>query len=46
MQIGRGGGSGVWFPTFHVFTWGDRKVAHHRSYRGRTEALEAAGLRV
>jgi uncharacterized protein len=47
-QIGRGRGSGVevGFPTFHVFTLRDGKVTRHRSYRDRTEALEAAGLRV
>jgi ketosteroid isomerase-like protein len=46
MQIGRGRGSGaeVRLPTFHVFTLRDGKVARHRSYRDRTEALEAAGL--
>jgi ketosteroid isomerase-like protein len=48
MQIGRGRGSGVevGFPTFHVFTLRGGKVTRHRSYRDRTEALEAAGLRV
>lgn len=47
MQIGRGRGSGVEvrLPTFHVFTLRDGKVTRHRSYRDRTEALEAAGLR-
>jgi uncharacterized protein len=47
MQIGRGRGSGVevTLPTFHVFTLRDGKITRHRSYRDRTEALEAAGLR-
>lgn len=47
MQIGRGRGSGVEvrLPTFSVFTLRDGKVTRHRSYRDRTEALEAAGLR-
>jgi ketosteroid isomerase-like protein len=47
MQIGRGRGSGVEvrFPTFHVFTLRDGKITRHRSYRDRSEALEAAGLR-
>jgi ketosteroid isomerase-like protein len=47
MQIGRGRGSGVdvRFPTFHVFTLREGKVTRHRSYRRRSEALEAAGLR-
>jgi ketosteroid isomerase-like protein len=47
MQIGRGRGSGVEvrLPTFHVFTLRDEKVTRHRSYRDRSEALEAAGLR-
>jgi ketosteroid isomerase-like protein len=47
MQIGRGRGSGVdvSFPTFHVFTLRDGKVTRHRSYRERSQALEAAGLR-
>ena len=46
MQIGRGRGSGVEvsFPTFHVFTVRDGKVTRHRSYRDRSQALEAAGL--
>jgi ketosteroid isomerase-like protein len=46
MQTGRGRGSGVEvrLPTFHVFTLRDGKVTRHRSYRDRTEALEAAGL--
>jgi uncharacterized protein len=45
-QIGRGRGSGVEvrFPTFHVFTLRDGKVTRHRSYRERSDALEAAGL--
>jgi ketosteroid isomerase-like protein len=47
-QIGRGRGSDVkgGFPTFHIFTLRDGKVTRHRSYRDRTEALEAAGSRV
>jgi ketosteroid isomerase-like protein len=47
MQVGRGRGSGVevGFPTFSVYTLRDGKVTRHRSYRDRTEALEAAGLR-
>jgi ketosteroid isomerase-like protein len=47
MQIGRGRGSGVEvrLPTFHVFTLRDGKVTRHRSYRDRSEALEAVGLR-
>ena len=47
VQIGRGRGSGleVRLPTFHVFTLRDCKVTRHRSFRERTEALEAAGLR-
>jgi ketosteroid isomerase-like protein len=47
MQVGRGRGSGVEvrLPTFHVFTLHDGKVTRHRSYRGRSEALEAVGLR-
>jgi uncharacterized protein len=47
LQIGRGRGSGVEvrFPTFHVFTLRDGKVTRHRSYRHRSEALEAVGLR-
>jgi uncharacterized protein len=47
MQIGRGRGSGVEvrLPTFSVFTLRDGKVTRHRSFRDRTEALEAAGLR-
>jgi ketosteroid isomerase-like protein len=47
LQIGRGRGSGVEvrFPTFHVFTLRDAKVTRHRSYRHRSEALEAVGLR-
>ncbi|HEX6584920.1 MAG TPA: nuclear transport factor 2 family protein [Thermoleophilaceae bacterium] len=47
VQIGRGRGSGVEvrLPTFHVFTLRDEKVTRHRSYRDRSEALEAAGLR-
>jgi uncharacterized protein len=46
MQIGRGRGSGaeVRFPTFHVFTLRDGQVTRHRSYRDRSDALEAAGL--
>jgi ketosteroid isomerase-like protein len=46
MQIARGRGSGVEvnLPTFHVFTLRAGKVTRHRSYRDRTEALEAAGL--
>ena len=46
MQIGRGRGSGVEvrLPTFHVFTLRDGKVTRHRSYRDRSEALQAAGL--
>jgi ketosteroid isomerase-like protein len=46
-QIARGRGSGeeVRLPTFHVFTLRDGKVIRHRSYRDRTDALEAAGLR-
>jgi hypothetical protein len=34
----------VRFPTFHVFTLRDGKVTRHRSYRERSDALEAAGL--
>jgi uncharacterized protein len=47
MQISRGRGSGVEvrLPTFHVFTLRDGKVTRHRSYRERSEAIEAAGLR-
>jgi ketosteroid isomerase-like protein len=47
MQIARGRGSGVEvrLPTFHVFTLRDGKVIRHRSYRDRTDALQAAGLR-
>jgi uncharacterized protein len=47
MQIGRGRGSGVEvrLPTFHVFTLRDGKVTRHRSYRDRSEALDAVGLR-
>jgi ketosteroid isomerase-like protein len=47
MQIGRGRGSGVEvrLPTFHVVTVRNGKVTRHRSYRHRSEALEAAGLR-
>ena len=47
MQIGRGRGSGVdvSFPTFHVFTVRGGKVTRHRSYRERSQAVEAAGLR-
>jgi uncharacterized protein len=47
MQIARGRGSGVEvrLPTFHVFTLRDGKVTRHRSYRDRTDALEAAGVR-
>jgi uncharacterized protein len=46
MQTARGRGSGVEvrLPTFHVFTLRGGKVTRHRSYRDRTEALEAAGL--
>jgi ketosteroid isomerase-like protein len=46
MQIGRGRGSGleVRLPTFHVFTLRAGKVARHRSFRHRRDALEAAGL--
>jgi ketosteroid isomerase-like protein len=47
MHIARGRGSGVEvkLPTFHVFTLRDGKVVRHRSYRDRTDALQAAGLR-
>jgi uncharacterized protein len=47
MQISRGRGSGVEvrLPTFHVFTLRDGKVTRHRSYRERSEALDAVGLR-
>jgi ketosteroid isomerase-like protein len=47
MQVSRGRGSGieVRLPTFHVFTLRDGKVTRHRSYRDRSEALEAVGLR-
>ncbi len=46
MQIARGRGSGVEvrLPTFHVFTLRGGKVTRHRSFRDRSEALEAAGL--
>ena len=46
-QIARGRGSGVEvrLPTFHVFTLRSGKVARHRSFRDRTEALETAELR-
>jgi uncharacterized protein len=44
MQIARGRDSGVEvrLPTFHVFTLRDGKITRHRSYRDRTDALEAA----
>ena len=47
MQIARGRGSGVEvrLSTFHVFTLRGGKVTRHRSFRDRTEALEAAGVR-
>jgi ketosteroid isomerase-like protein len=47
MQIGRGRGSGVEvrLSTFHVFTMREGKVTRHLSYRDRSEALQAAGLR-
>jgi ketosteroid isomerase-like protein len=42
---GRGSGAVTDSPMAWVLTLRDGKVVRHRAYRGRDEALEAAGLR-